>query len=93
MWWGDEPPVAVRSLWARQMTGHKTTIYVWRPSMFAPCVVHLTREGDPAYTSDRYPGRRWVYGACGQNTAADGIAGPDSVQCPECVEWLRINPA
>jgi hypothetical protein len=61
----------------------------WRPSMFAPVVVHLTREGDRAYTSDRYPGERWVYGACGQNTSADGVPAAESVKCPECVLWLE----
>ncbi len=60
---------------------------VWRPSMFAPVVVHLTREGDTAYVSDRYPGQRFVHGACGQDTNADAVRGPDSIECPECVLW------
>jgi hypothetical protein len=63
----------------------------WRPSMFAPVVVHLTREGDPAYTSERYPGQRFVHAACGQDTNADDVRGLESIECPECLVWLRNN--
>lgn len=75
------------------MTGRATESprYVWRPSMYAPKVSHITREGDPAYTSERYPGERWVHSACGQNTSADGEESLDSIRCPECLVWLRNN--
>jgi hypothetical protein len=62
---------------------------VWRPSMFAPVVAHLAREGSTAYTSDQYPGERWVHAACGQRTDPDAVEGLESMRCPECLAWLR----
>jgi hypothetical protein len=61
----------------------------WRPSMFAPRVVHLAKDGSTAYTSEQYPGERWVYAACGQRTDPERVESFDSVRCPECVTWLR----
>lgn len=64
---------------------------VWRPSMFAPRVVHLAREGDTAYTSEEHPGERWVHAACGQRTSVDQGESFDSMRCPECLSWLNGN--
>jgi hypothetical protein len=63
----------------------------WRPSMFAPVVVHLVRDGGTAFTSDRYPGERYVHAACGQDTSIDGVEVLDSRRCPECLVWLERN--
>lgn len=62
---------------------------VWRPSMFILEVSHITRAGDTAYTSARYPGARMVHGACGQDTDVEVEARPGSVQCPECLAWVE----
>ena len=63
--------------------------FVWRPSMFAPIVVHITREGSTAYTSERYPGLRFIHAACGQDTSIDETESFDSIRCPECAIWLK----
>lgn len=61
----------------------------WRPSMFAPVVVHLVRDGGTAFTSDRYPGERFVHGACGQDTHPEHEETLESIRCPECLSWLE----
>lgn len=62
--------------------------YAWRPSMYAPRVVHLAREGAVPRTSPEYPGERWVVAACGQRTDPEAGESHDSVRCPECLVWL-----
>lgn len=64
---------------------------VWRPSMFAPVVVHVVQDGSTAYVSERYPGQRFVHAACGQDTSIDGGERFDSMRCPECLSWLGRN--
>lgn len=66
---------------------------VWRPSMFAPVVVHLVRDGVTAYTSPRYPGERYVHAACGQDCSVDKGISFDSRKCPECLIWLERHGA
>ena len=61
----------------------------WRPSMFAPSVVHWTAEGQITRTSRDYPGMAWVRSECSQKVDPDDDEQYDSIRCPECLAWLR----
>lgn len=61
----------------------------WRPSRYAPSVVHWTAEGQTSRTSDDYPGLVWVRGECSQKVDPDADEQYDSIRCPECLASLR----
>lgn len=73
------------------MTGY-TPEYRWRPDALDPDLLHLTIDGQTAYTSIDLPDVRWVWGVCGEKALAEGSAAPGTARCPACHDWALGRP-